>query len=374
VTGRREIITLVLITLDATPLLGARTGIGRYVENLLVELPGALERRQVDAQVRATTWTARGARLSGLPSGVVQVGPRVPARLLRACWRRADFPSIEWLVGSTDVFHGTNFVSPPTRAAREVVTIHDLAYALHPETVSKSSLLYRELVPRSLARGAHVVTPTEVVASAVRSHYSLPYERVTAIPHGVDSTWFEASPPDQEWSAARGLPTDYFVYVGSLDPRKNLPTLLEAHARLRATSTDAPDLVLAGPAGREGAFAPRPGVHVTGWLDDADLKHLVAGCRALVLPSIDEGFGLPVLEALAAGRPVVVSELPVLHEVSGPHAITAAHDDPDDLADALRRAQATPDGTDARESRRAWARRFTWSACADRTLDVYLAT
>lgn len=368
-----EIITLVLITLDATPLLGPRTGIGRYVEHLLAELPGAIARRQVDAHIRATTWTARGARLANLPAGVVQVGPRVPARLLRECWRRSDFPSIERLVGPTDVFHGTNFVSPPSRGAREVVTIHDLTYAVHAETVSRASLMYRELVPRALARGAHVVTPTEVVAAAVRSHYSLAHDRVTAIPLGVDSAWFDASPPDHRWTTARQLPADYFVFVGSLDPRKNLPTLLDAHARLRATSAHAPDLVLAGPAGRAGTLAAGPGVHLTGWLDDGDLTRLVAGCRALVLPSIDEGFGLPVLEALAAGRPVVVSDIAVLREVAGPHAITAPHDDPDALADALRRAWTTPDDDDARDARRAWARRFTWSACADRTLDVYLA-
>jgi len=364
----------VLITLDATPLLGPRTGIGRYVEHLVAELPGATARRQVDVRVRVTTWTARGARLNDLPAGVAQVGPRVPARLLRACWRRADFPRIERLVGRTDVFHGTNFVSPPTRAAREVVTIHDLTYEVHAQTVSSASLLYRELVPRALARGAHVVAPTEVVAAAVRSHYSLPDERVTAIPLGVDASWFDASPPEARWTSGRGLPADYFVFVGSLDPRKNLPVLLEAHDRLRAMDADAPDLVLAGPAGREGALASRAGVHLTGWLDDADLRSLVAGSRALVLPSIDEGFGLPVLEALATGRPVVVSDIAVLREVAGPHAVAAAHDDPDALADALRRASASLDDDAARESRRAWARQFTWARCADRTLDVYLAT
>jgi glycosyltransferase involved in cell wall biosynthesis len=369
----REIITFVLITLDATPLLGPRTGIGRYVEHLLGELPGAIARRQVDVQVRATTWTLRGGRLAHLPAGVVQVGPRMPARLLRECWQHMDFPSIERLVGPTDVFHGTNFVSPPTRGAREIVTIHDLTYEVHAPTVSDASLLYRELVPRALARGAHVVTPTEVVAAAVRSHYALADDRVTAIPLGVDSSWFDARLPDDHWTAARALPADYFVFVGSLDPRKNLPTLLEAHARLRARDDDAPDLVLAGPAGREGPLGAQAGVHLTGWLDDADLMTLVAGSRALVLPSIDEGFGLPVLEALAAGRPVVVSDIAVLREVAGPHAMTAAYDDPDALADALHRVTTSIDDDEIREARRVWARRFTWAACADRTLDVYLA-
>jgi len=364
----------VLITLDATPLIGPRTGIGRYVEHLLNALPAAIDRRGVDARLRVTTWTARGARVEALPAGVAQVGARVPARLLRAAWRRTSFPPIEMLIGPTDVFHGTNFVSPPTCRAREIVTIHDLAYALHPHTVGAASLLYRDLVPRALARGADVLTPSEVVAAAVREYYGLADDRVTAVPHGVDDAWFEATPPEHAWLSDRGLPANYLIFVGSLDPRKNLPVLLDAHARWRAEDGDAPDLVLAGPAGREASLIGRPGVHLTGWLDDHDLRRLVAGSRALVLPSVDEGFGLPVLEALAAGRPVVVSDIPVLHEVAGPHAIAAAPGDPDALADALARAANAPDDDAARARRRTWARRLTWAACADRTLDVYLAS
>lgn len=362
-----------LITLDATPLLGPRTGIGRYVENLVRELPAAAARRGITADVRVTTWTARGARLSGLPRGVAQVGPRVPARMLRECWRRTAFPPVELLVGRTDVFHGTNFVSPPTRGAREVVTVHDLTYALHAETVSPASLLYRELVPKALARGARVLTPTEIVAAAVRDHYSLPHEQVVAVPLGVEDSWFDAPPVEPAWLRAHDLPDDYIVFVGSLDPRKNLPRLLEAHAILRASAPGAPDLVLAGPAGREQSLRGRAGVHLTGWLDDSDLRGLVAASRALVLPSTDEGFGLPVLEALAAGRPVVISDLPVLHEVAGPHAVAAPPDDAEALADALRAALDGPDDSTARAARQAWARELTWARCAERTLDVYTA-
>ena len=362
-----------LITLDATPLLGPRTGIGRYVENLVRELPAAAVRRGLAADVRVTTWTARGARLSDLPRGVAQVGPRVPARMLRECWRRTAFPPIELLVGRTDVFHGTNFVSPPTSSAREVVTVHDLTYALHAETVSAASLLYRELVPQALARGARVITPTEVVAAAVRDHYSLPQGQVVAVPLGVEDAWFDAPPAERAWLRAHELPDDYVVFVGSLDPRKNLPRLLEAHSALRASAPGTPDLVLAGPAGREQSLQGRAGVHLTGWLDDADLRGLVAASRALVLPSTDEGFGLPVLEALAAGRPVVISDLPVLHEVAGPHAVAAPPDDAEALADALRAALDGPDDSTARTARRAWARELTWARCAERTLDVYTA-
>lgn len=361
------------ITLDATPLLGPRTGIGRYVQHLVEELPGALERRGLDASVGATTWTARGGALQGLPAGVRQVGPRVPARVLRELWRRRDVPPIEALVGRTDVFHGTNFVSPPTRRARELVTVHDLTYLHHADTVSAASLAYRALVPRALARGAHVLTPSAAVASSVRDEYGLDADRVTATPLGVDDAWFGAVPPSAAWLTARGLPADYLVFVGSLDPRKNLRTLLRAHDALRAGSRDAPALVLAGPAGRETGLADRDGVHLTGWLDDAELRTLVAGARALVLPSLDEGFGLPVLEALACGRPVVVADVPALREVAGVHAVAAPPTDVDALADALARALALPDDDDARRGRRDRAGLFTWAACADRTVDAYVA-
>lgn len=366
--------TCVRITLDGTPLLGRRTGIGRYVEHLVAALPAAVERRGLASRLDVTTWTARGGRVPDLPAGVRQVGPRVPARLLRAAWARTDHPRIETLTGPSDVFHGTNFVSPPTRRAREVVTVHDLTYERHAATVSPASLAYRELVPRALRRGAHVVTPSEAVATAVREHYALPERQVTATPLGVDDAWFAAAPATPSALAARGLPGEFLLFVGSLDPRKNLSTLLDAHARARALDPDLPDLVLAGPAGREPALGGRPGVHLTGWLDDAALRALVAASAALVLPSLDEGFGLPVLEALACGRPVVVSRVPALLEVGGAVVVDAPALDADGLADALRRVLTAPDDADARAARRTHARRFTWAACADRTLDVYLAS
>ncbi|WP_407341739.1 glycosyltransferase family 4 protein [Pengzhenrongella phosphoraccumulans] len=361
------------ITLDATPLLGPRTGVGRYTEHLIAALPAALRRRGIEPQVRVSTWTARGGRLTDLPDDVTQVGPRVPARLLREAWRRVSFPPIEALVGTTEVFHGTNFVSPPTRHAREVVTIHDLTYELLSGTVSSASLMYRELVPKALKRGALVVTPTHAIAAAVRAHYGLPAERVHVTPLGVDATWFAAAGSTPTWLSRRALPHDYFVFVGALDPRKNLPRLLAAHQELRAADSGAPDLVLAGPAGRETRLAEQPGVHVTGWLEDDELRSLVAGSRALVLPSIDEGFGLPVLEALATGRPVVISDLPVLREVTGSFGIAAPPTDVAALAGAMAQALTAPDDETARTARRDWAGRFTWEACADSTIDAYLA-
>ncbi len=357
------------ITLDATPLLGRRTGIGRYVEQLLA----ALARRSGPdgLDLRASTWTWRGAGLSDLPAGVRPVGRRVPARLVRELWTRGDLPVVETLVGPTDVFHGTNFVSPPTRRAREVVTVHDLTYVEHPETVDAATLAYERLVARAVARGATVLTPSQTVAEAVRARYDLPADAVVPTPLGVDAAWFDASPATPAWLQERDLPAEYLVFVGSLDPRKNLGRLLAAHRQARLADPSVPPLVLAGPAGRATPEGGGPDVHLTGWLTDEDLHRLVGGARGLVLPSLDEGFGLPVVEAAATGVPVLASDLPVLHEVAAPDSVFAAPDDVDALAGGLVRLAGLDRTTAADAARRTWAGRFTWDACAAATLAAY---
>lgn len=364
-------------TLDATPLLGRRTGIGRYVHHLLAALPGAAERQDLDLQIQVMTWSARRRNVPDLPARVHQVGPRVPARALRSAWVRGDHPSSEVLGVRGDLWHGTNFVVPPSRRARPILTVHDLSF-LDQANAAPQSLAYARLVPRALRRGAHVLTPTHAVAEAVRSEYSLPADRVTVTPLGVGSEWF-AEPDPLSGEAPAGLratlgTSDYVIFVGSLEPRKNLSTLVRAHQALRRDDPSAPDLVLAGPAGSRPLppdLATVPGLHRTGWVSDEQLRALVARSRALVLPSTDEGFGLPVLEALASGRPVVTSDIPALREVAGPHGDSASPFDVDGLADALSRALNRLDDAEARSARSEWARRWTWQSCADATVGAY---
>jgi glycosyltransferase involved in cell wall biosynthesis len=216
-----------------------------------------------------------------------------------------------------------------------------------------------------------VVTPTATVAAAVRDHYALPADRVTVTPLGVDDGWFDASAADPDWRASRGVPEDYVLYVGSSAARKNLDTVVAAHRALTDGGGRGPALVLAGPSGAVPRPDAHPGVVAAGWVAEGELRRLVAGARALVLASSDEGFGLPVLESLATGRPVVVSDIPALTEVAGPHAVTAPPRDTDALAEALTRVLAADDGPAQRAARQDWARRWTWRACAEATLDVY---
>jgi glycosyltransferase involved in cell wall biosynthesis len=398
------------VALDATPLLGPRTGIGRYVAGLAGALVGLAGPEPESVALVPFSWRGTGDLAAAAPGGPrVRLGQRrAPARLLQAAWGRLPLPPVEWLSGPVDVFHGTNFVAPPTRRAATVVTVHDLTYLRFPEMVTDASARYRQLVPLALRRGAVVCTPTAAVAAEVADEYGLPPDRLVVTPLGVDASWRQATPPDPAWLASHGLPGRYLLFVGNREPRKNLGTLLTAYRGLLRglgggvmdprlamveqgpTATEGagattapgtpsspaiPPLVLVGPPGwgeaLDTAGLPPDAVRTPGYLPEPDLARVVAGAAALVVPSWYEGFGLPALEALACGTPVVAADLPALREVLGDQAELVPPGDPDALAGALTRALEDPGDETARAARRARAAGFTWENCAQATLSAY---
>ena len=360
-----------------TPLLGTPTGIGRYVRSLLTELAAAGGPDEVRGV--AFTLRRRGGLAAELPEAVRVVGPPVPARALQAVWSRLDFPPVTALGGRVDVFHGTNFVLPPTGRAAGVVTIHDLSFLRTPQTVTAASLAYRTLVPRSIARAGAVCVPSAAVAAEVAEAYRVPEDRLVVTHLGVDPVWAQASPPDDERRRRLGLPRDYLVFSGSLEPRKNLPLLLDAQRQLCARHSDWPPLVLMGPPGWGPALdlagLPEGAVVMTGYLTDDDLRRVVAGARALLYPSLYEGFGLPPLEAFACGVPVVASDLPVTREVVGDDRELARLVPPGDidaLVDAVDRLLGSAEPPGVADRRRARGAGFTWAATAERTRGAYV--
>ena len=361
--------------MDVTPLLGTPTGIGRYVRSLLAEL---IEDGDDEVLGIAFTLRRRGALAGQLPDGVRTVGPPVPARALQALWSRSELPTVTALGGRLDVFHGTNFVLPPTGRAAGVVTVHDLSFLRTPQTVTRASLAYRTLVPRSIDRAGAVVVPSAAVAAEVADEYPAAADRVVVTPLGVDPAWSTAIPPDDGRRRRLGLPRDYLVFSGSLEPRKNLPLLLAAQRRLCARYGDWPPLVLMGPPGWGPSLdlsgLPEGAVRMTGYLADDELHSVVAGARALVYPSLYEGFGLPPLEAFACGVPVVASDLPVIREVVGDDremSRLVPPGDVDAVVDALEAQVRRTEAPDVAVRRRRRAAGFTWTVTAERTREAY---
>jgi glycosyltransferase involved in cell wall biosynthesis len=354
----------VRVLLDGTPLLGQRSGVGRYTAALLRELA---TRSDVDVTVTAFTARGQGALRAAVPAGVAVRGGPVPARALRTLWKRASWPPTELLAADADVLHATNFVLPPSTRARGVVTVHDLAFLDRPEFLAPAQRDLPDLVRQSVTRAAMVCTPSDAVAQQVTCRLGIPAERIVVTPLGVDPSWFDAAAPAEALHTTLRLPPRYLLFLGAAQPRKGLDVLLDAHASQPGLAP----LVLAGPAGWGPARTTSSRVCTVGYLDEADVRCVVAGAIALVLPSRDEGFGLPVLEAMAAGTPVVCSDLPALREIAGGLAILVPPGDAAALAAALTVVDGAGDDPQGATARRAHAARYTWQACADATIRAY---
>ncbi|GLZ38509.1 glycosyltransferase family 1 protein [Actinokineospora sp. NBRC 105648] len=350
------------VLIDGTPLLGNRTGIGRYTGALAEELASS---SHVD--MRAVAFTLRGWRALRrvLPHGVQARGIPVPARLLRLAWLKAPFPPVELFAGLTDVVHGTNFVLPAAFRAAGVLTIHDLNFLDHPDELNRFDTHLPELVGLSARRAGIICTPTRAVAEQVVERLEVSEDKVRVTPLGVDPAWFTARPPNLDLARKLGLPAQYLLFVGAAGPRKALEWLLKAHA----ATPELPPLVLVGPGHRSSDQR----VITTGYLSESDLRSVVAGAGALALPSRDEGFGLPVLEAMACDVPVVCTDIPALREVTGGHARLVPFGDTEALATALTDALENPADPTTISTRRTHAATHTWRRCAELTVAAYRA-
>lgn len=365
-----------VVALDATPLLGVRTGVGEFCSGVL----GAMGRRQdVSASAFAVTWRRRGLLPERLPEGVRAVQRAMPARPLHWAWRHWAAPPVEWWVGPVDVVHGTNYVVPPTRRAARVVTVHDLTMVRYPEMCQPATLSLLPVLRRSVGEGVWVHTPSRFVAEEVVAELGADPARVRPVPLGIPG-YASASSPERGVAALLPPGTNrYVLAVGTVEPRKDLPGLVHAFDRMAGDRLDL-GLVVAGPSGwgadqldRAIAVSPFAGrVRRTGYVDDATLAALYRDAAVLAYPSVYEGFGLPPLQAMALGVPVVASAAGALPEVVGDGAVLVAPGDPDSLAEAVarvlddagRRAELVERG-------KARAAHFTWEACAEGLLDLY---
>jgi glycosyltransferase involved in cell wall biosynthesis len=341
----------VRVAIDARPAVSpGKTGVGYYTWHLIHHLP------RVDPETTYLAWYLYARRLQGRPlffrdvlePNFVERWTPFPSRWW---WRLEEgyaLPRVEWFV-KFDVLFATNFIPPPTRARLVVVTVHDLAYRLYPETAPHSTRRWLRRIDDSVRRAARILVPSESTKRDLVDLYPVEPERVTVTHLGVDAEVFRA-PADEAVGRIRGrfgIDRPYFLYVGGIEPRKNLPRLVQAFAGLPEDVA----LVIAGASvhwNPEGWNLLRPSLEalppdvrrrviLTGYVTEAQKVALLGGAVALVYPSLYEGFGLPVAEALACGAPVVTSNVSALPEVVGDAALLVDPDDPEALRDGMRR-------------------------------------
>ncbi len=359
------------IAVDATSLLDVRTGVGNFTDAVVRRLG-----RRDDVTTTLFPVSLRGHRRlrDAAPPGVGVVTPPLPARILRRSWLALDRPRIDRLIGPHDLVWGPNFVVPPSRSPR-VVTVHDLTAIRFPELCTADTLRYPRLLARAIDDGAWIHTVSDAVRDEVLALLGADEERVVAVPNGYRS----AAGGDAAVGRRLAGQDDFALAVGTVEPRKGLPTLVEAIDLLAADGLEIPVVHVGhdgwGSAAFEAAVATmrRPDLLVRlGARSDAELDDLYAAARVFVYPSVYEGFGLPVLEAMSAGVPVVASDDPAIVEVAAGAAVHARTRDA--VATATGLSQVWTD--DALRSRLVAAGRsrvddFSWDRCVDGLVDLF---
>ncbi len=361
------------IGIDARIVYYARGGIRNYVLHLLEALAA------LDADTDYRVLRSRKERTPPLPG---------PNFRWTACWTPSHHRLERWALRAElarlrlDLLHSPDFIPPARGRYRSVITVHDLNFLYYPQFLTaESRRYYNQQIEWAVQRAEHVLADSHATKADLTLLLDVPPEKVTVVHLAADSA-FRPLPEAQarRVAAKYGLEPGYLFFVGTLEPRKNLPGLLQAYRLLLNQEKTAAPLVLVGGKGwlYEEVFERVEALHLTQHVrflhdvSDADLVGLYNGASVLAMPSFYEGFGLPALEAMACGTPVVAADRASLPEVVGEAGLLINPDAPDDLAAALARVLTDePLHARLRQLGLAQAARFTWEEAAAKTLAVY---
>jgi glycosyltransferase involved in cell wall biosynthesis len=385
------------IAIDYTPAVHQRAGIGRYTRGLvqaLIHLNAGASRGASSTQGAPYQYTLlvlgkTGAHFTptDLPANFRLRYAPVSDRWATVLWYRLNLPlPVDVFTGPADIFHGPSFTLPPSFTP-SLLTVHDLSFLRYPEGAHPALLAWlTKAVPRSLRRARHVLADSESTKTDLIQLMDIPSDQITVIGAGVEERFQPVTDPETlaQVRARYQLPDRFILSVSTLEPRKNFTGLIAAFDQLMTTThrltVDDLHLVIAGGKGwlYEDIFAAaeaspaRQRIHFAGFVDDQDLPALYSQASLFAFPSHYEGFGIPVLEAMACGTPVVCSDNSSLPEVAGDAALLVKATDTDALVHAMRRFLVDTSLREMLIGRGfAQARRFSWDQAAQRLLRVY---
>jgi glycosyltransferase involved in cell wall biosynthesis len=380
----------ICVDFDAQLLLEAqKTGIGRMAYQTLwamSDLPKIHGTMNIFTMRKGKGYEAQWEEIGALVSRglVLRRCAWFHDVLYKMLWNFLPIPYRLYFGSGADVTHFFNYYIPPGVAGKRVTTVCDMVFLAHPETMNaKTRMMLRLSLKKSVKRAHHIVTISEFSKSEILSYLDVPESKITVVPLGVDHDAFRPDIPDEEKRLVKdryGLDEDYFLYLGTLEPRKNIVRLINAYARLCRMRRDVPLLCIAGRKGWQfdEIFAAANDLEIasrvvfTDYISQKDAPALIASALAFVFPSVYEGFGLPPLEAMACGTPVIAADIPSLREVVADAGVLV---DPYDSDRLTRAMENIIDDAALRVHLRhrgiARAATFTWERTAHELLFVY---
>ncbi|MCD6386455.1 glycosyltransferase family 4 protein [Candidatus Sumerlaeota bacterium] len=371
------------IGIDASSILPIRTGVGNYTLNLLNSLLRVDENNEYIIFMNSYSQLTPELPFLKKPNVKVKrfhiIGP-----LLLHLWRFFNAPPIELFVNKVDIFHSPAGIIIPQLKGKRVVTIHDLYFMEHPENTDflGGRYLYHTL-PHKIHKVDKIIAVSHSTKSAIVKYLKVPPEKITVIYEGVDFTRFRRIYDKATLGLIREeycLPSQFILTVTTIEPRKNIEGLLFAYRRLKQILNNPPKLVVVGRKGLKGDKITETihqlglyrDVIFTGYVSDDHLPLIYNNALVFVFPSLSEGFGLPVLEAMACGLPVVSSDIPALREIASDVAVFV---DPTNyylMAEKLKELIISHKlRHQLQEKSLQQARHFSWESCARKTLHLY---
>ncbi len=355
------------ILIDYRPALRQRTGVGQYLHGLAAALASKLDPADT-LTLFSSSWKDRLPRAAIRNTG--QIDRRLPVRVLNLLWHRLEWPPVEWLAGQADVVHSFHPLLIPVRSAARLVTIHDLYFLDRPEdTTAEIRRDYPVLAQSHARRADGVVVNSRYTGSQVADRFGISADRITVC--------YPGKPP---WPP-RGDPGPGgpILFLGTVQPRKNVPRLIEAYVALLERRPETADLVIAGamPTSADEIVSRvrmNSRVKFVGYISETERQRLLAAASVLVIPSLEEGFGIPALEAMTIGLPVVASNRGALPEVIGDAGILVNPEDVRGLAEALERVLTDGQLRQSLSARGVeQAGRFNWESSAEALYQGYRA-